>query len=107
MRWPRPSARWGWGRARGHRQEFGPWAQGAEAAGPGRTRWPLGGADARDALYGMSWVPAGVEYVAELPDDAAAQLREIIERMSRALASSDTATRGRGDRPTRRRANDV
>lgn len=68
------------------RQEFGPWAQGAEAAGPDRTRWPLGGDDPRDAMYGMSWVPAGVEYVAELPDDAATQLREIIERMSRALA---------------------
>ena len=70
------------------REEFGPWAQGAEAAGPGRTRWPLGGLDPRDALYGMSWVPEGVEYVAELPDDVAEQLREIIDRMARALAPS-------------------
>lgn len=67
------------------RAHFGHWAQGAEAAGPQRTRWPLGGGDVREVMYGLSWIPAGVEYAADLPGPARAGLREILARMLRAL----------------------
>src|SRR6187431_253153 len=44
------------------REWFGQWGQGAEPDGPDRTRWPVGGGDFRETMYGMAWVPAGVEY---------------------------------------------
>lgn len=69
------------------RELFGQWGQGAEAAGPDRTRWPLGGGDVREVMYAMGWVPAGVGYTAELPEPAAAELAEIVERMGRALGA--------------------
>lgn len=67
-------------------EQFGVWSQGATAAPGGRTRWPVGGSDVRDIAYALSWIPEGVEYVAELPDPARAQLREMLDRMVRALA---------------------
>jgi predicted DNA-binding transcriptional regulator YafY len=65
---------------------FGVWGQGAEPAGDASTRWPIGGTDVHDLLYAMSWIPAGVEYTAELPEPALAELREIAERLLRALS---------------------
>lgn len=66
---------------------FGQWGQGASPEGPDRTRWPVGGGDFRDTMYGMSWVPAGVEYTTDLAEPARSELREAIERMLRALDS--------------------
>lgn len=64
---------------------FGHWAQGATAEGEIRTRWPVGGADFRETMYGMSWVPPGVAYTTDLPEPARSELREVLERMLRAL----------------------
>jgi len=67
------------------REWFGQWGQGAEAEGADRTRWPVGGADFRETMYGLSWIPAGVEYSTDLLEPARGELRETLERMLRAL----------------------
>ncbi len=69
------------------REHFGQWGQGAEAEGVSRTRWPVGGADVRETMAGLSWIPAGVEYTTDLPEPGRSELREILERMLRALAA--------------------
>ena len=60
------------------RAYFGQWGQGAETVGPDRTRRALGGGDVRELMYAMGWVPAGVEYTAELPDQARTEIAEIV-----------------------------
>lgn len=80
------------------RDGFGQWSQGAEPEGPDATRWPVGGADVRETMYGMSWIPAGVEYRTDLPDPARAELREIVERMLRALAAPEPVSRNQVQR---------
>lgn len=67
------------------RAHFGQWGQGSEPVDAGRTLWPVGGADFRETMYGLSWIPAGVEYTTDLADPARAELRECLERMLRAL----------------------
>ncbi|NYE19194.1 helix-turn-helix transcriptional regulator [Microbacterium immunditiarum] len=67
------------------RAYFGQWGQGATAEGEGHTRWPMGGGDFRDAMYALSWIPAGVEYTTSLPSPEREELREALERMLRAL----------------------
>lgn len=67
------------------RAAFGQWGQGATAEGETRTRWPVGGSDVRETMYGLSWIPEGVDYVTDLVEPERAQLREIAERMLRAL----------------------
>lgn len=67
------------------RELFGQWGQGATAEDDLRTRWPVGGADFRDTMYGLSWIPAGVEYTTDLASPARDELRETLERMLRAL----------------------
>ncbi len=67
------------------REAFGQWGQGATAEGDERTRWPVGGQDFRETMYGMSWIPAGVEYTTDLAETPRAELRETLERMLRAL----------------------
>jgi len=67
------------------RDAFGAWSQGASAVDESHTRWPVGGADFRETMYGLTWIPAGVEYTTDLPEPARAELRECIERMLRAL----------------------
>jgi predicted DNA-binding transcriptional regulator YafY len=67
------------------REAFGQWGQGATAEGPDRTRWPVGGADFRETMYGLSWIPAGVEYTTDLAAPARDELREALSRMLRAL----------------------
>ena len=64
---------------------FGPWAQGASAAGESHTRWPIGGGDWREALTGMLYVPAGIEYTTDFPEPARSELRESLQRALRAL----------------------
>jgi len=67
------------------RARFGQWAQGSEAVGRGLTRWQVGGADVRETMYGLSWIPAGVDYTTDLAEPGRSELREILERMLRAL----------------------
>jgi predicted DNA-binding transcriptional regulator YafY len=67
------------------RDQFGQWGQGATAEGEAHTRWPVGGADFRETMYGLSWIPEGVEYTTDLAEPARSQLRETLERMLRAL----------------------
>lgn len=67
------------------REHFGQWAQGAEPEDASSTRWPVGGGDVRETMFGMSWVPPGVPYTTDLAEPARAELREIVERMLRAL----------------------
>lgn len=67
------------------RAVFGQWAQGATAEDATHTRWPVGGNDFRETMYGLVWIPAGVEYTTDLPEPARSELRETIERMLRAL----------------------
>jgi predicted DNA-binding transcriptional regulator YafY len=65
---------------------FGQWAQGAEAVGADRTRWPVGGREVRETMYGLSWIPAGAAYTTDLAEPQRSELREILERMLRAIA---------------------
>lgn len=67
------------------REVWGQWSQGATPEGPDRTRWPIGGADFRETMYAMSWIPAGVGYTTNLPEPERSQLRETVERMLQAL----------------------
>lgn len=76
------------------RDYFGQWGQGATPEGPERTRWPVGGGDFRETMYGMSWVPAGVEYRTDLPEPARSELRETLQRMLRALDAEPPAKPG-------------
>lgn len=64
---------------------FGIWAAGATVEDATHTRWPIGGADWREALYGMLWIPAGVEYTTDFPEPERAELRESLQRALRAL----------------------
>jgi predicted DNA-binding transcriptional regulator YafY len=64
---------------------LGEWAKGATAEGPERTRWPVGGASARDIAYGLSWLPAGTPYRVELPEADRAELRALLARTADAL----------------------
>ncbi len=74
-------------------QYFGVWAQGATADDETHTRWPIGGSDWREALYGMLWIPAGVEYTTDFPEPHRAELREALERALRALDAPPPAPR--------------
>ena len=76
------------------RDAFGQWGQGATPEGAGRTRWPVGGQDFRETMYGMSWVPAGVEYTTDLAEPSRSELRETLERMLRALDAAPPAAVG-------------
>ncbi|MCF6470997.1 YafY family transcriptional regulator [Nonomuraea sp. MG754425] len=76
------------------RQLFGEWAQGAAPAGPGTTVWQVGGAGFRETMYALSWLPAGVAYTADLPEPARSELREVLERMLRALETAPDARAG-------------
>ncbi|MEE1621305.1 helix-turn-helix transcriptional regulator [Zafaria sp. Z1313] len=68
------------------RAAFGPWAEGAEEMPDGRTSWPMGGASIQDVLFGLSWIPAGVDYEVRLPAPARAELAEIAARLLRATS---------------------
>ncbi len=67
------------------RAMFGQWGQGATAEDDTRTRWPVGGADWRETMYGFSWIPAGVEFTTDLVEPNRSELREMLERMLRAV----------------------
>ena len=67
------------------REHFGQWGQGAEPEGESHTRWEVGGADFRETMYGLSWIPEGVEYTTDLPEPGRAELRETLARMLSAL----------------------
>lgn len=64
---------------------FGPWAQGATETDDGRTRWPIGGGTVQELLFGLMWVPEGVGYEVELPAELRGEIRDIAERMLRAV----------------------
>lgn len=66
-------------------KQFGQWSQGATAEDESRTRWPVGGGDWREAMYGMLYVPPGVEYTTDFPEPARSELREALQRLLRAL----------------------
>ncbi|MDP3953017.1 YafY family protein [Microbacterium sp.] len=74
-------------------QYFGVWAQGATAHDETHTRWPIGGSDWRETLYGMLWIPAGIEYTTDFPEPYRAELRESLERALRALDAPPPAAR--------------
>jgi predicted DNA-binding transcriptional regulator YafY len=67
------------------RDMFGQWGQGATAEDASHTRWPVGGADFRETMYGLSWIPVDVEYTTDLAEPARSELRETLARMLRAL----------------------
>lgn len=67
------------------RKALGEWARGSTAENPGTTRWPVGGASARDIAYALSWLPAGTPYRVELPEAERAELRALLERTADAL----------------------
>jgi predicted DNA-binding transcriptional regulator YafY len=67
------------------RHLFGEWAQSARPVDADTSAWPVGGAGFRETMYALSWIPAGVPYTTDLPEPARSQLREVLERMSRAL----------------------
>ncbi|RGE17941.1 YafY family protein [Leucobacter sp. wl10] len=64
---------------------FGQWSQGATAEDESHTRWPVGGADWREAMHGMLYIPPGVEYTTDLSEPHRSELRESVQRVLRAL----------------------
>ncbi len=64
---------------------FGQWGQGSDAEDETHTRWSVGGADWRETMYGLTYIPPGVEYTTDLAEPARCELREMLERMLRAL----------------------
>ncbi|HWI31738.1 MAG TPA: WYL domain-containing protein [Microbacterium sp.] len=75
------------------RAHFGQWGQGATEETPTTTRWPVGGADFRETMYGMSWIPAGVAYATDLAEPARGELREVLSRMIAAVDAAPPASR--------------
>lgn len=69
-------------------RRFGQWSQGATAEDVSRTRWPIGGSDWRETMYGMLYIPEGVEYTTSLLEPSRSELREALQRMLRALDAS-------------------
>ena len=69
---------------------------GARERGRGRppTRWPVGGADWRETMFGLSWIPAGSNTATDLAEPERSELRETLERMLRALDSAPPPARG-------------
>ena len=67
------------------RAAFGEWSQGARAEDGDRTRWPVGGRDFRETMYGMTFIPEGVEFTTDLAEPGRSQLREVLARIVRAL----------------------
>lgn len=67
------------------RDYFGQWGQGATEEDATHTRWPVGGSDWRETMYGMSWVPPGVAYRTDLAEPHRSELREALARMLQAL----------------------
>src|SRR5690606_20726803 len=66
------------------KRQFGQWSQGATAEDAAHTRWPVGGADWRETLYGMLYIPPGVEFATDLAEPARSELRESLQRVLRA-----------------------
>lgn len=73
------------------REYFGVWAQGAEPEGPTATRWPVAGGRLEELVAALPWIERGVEYRIENNDEFSAFVREMAERMLRAV-SPDAAT---------------
>src|SRR5690606_5971735 len=63
------------------RAHFGPWSRGAEPVGEGRTSWPIAASVAPELLFGLAWVPEGVDFQVEADDDVRATLHEIAGRL--------------------------
>ncbi|MET4639384.1 YafY family protein [Mycetocola sp. 2940] len=79
---------------------FGPWAEGAAADGPDRTRWPVGGESFEAMIGALAWIEAGVEYRIEGNPEFAASVTEAATRMLRAAAPEMAAPRsGAGQKP--------
>ncbi|WP_205649347.1 YafY family protein [Agromyces sp. LHK192] len=83
------------------REHFGYWGQGASPEGSAHTRWPIGGADFREALYGMLYIPEGVEFTTDLAEPHRAALRELLARVVRALDAAPASRREAAERPPR------
>lgn len=75
------------------RAAFGQWAQGAEPEDAETTRWPVGGRDFRETMYGMTYIPPGVEFTTDLAEPARSELREVVARLLRALDAPPPAAR--------------
>ncbi|MWB98922.1 helix-turn-helix transcriptional regulator [Agromyces seonyuensis] len=81
---------------------FGHWGQGATPEGADRTRWPVGGSDWREAMYGMLYVPAGVPYRTDLAEPHRGELREAVARLLAALEAAPPEPRAtEAPRPVR------
>jgi len=65
----------------GVRAAFGPWSRGAEALDDEHTSWPIAASLVPELLFGLAWVPEGVDYTIEADDDVRAQLHEIAARL--------------------------
>jgi predicted DNA-binding transcriptional regulator YafY len=66
---------------------FGPWSEGATAAGAHRTRWPIGGESFEAMMAALAWIEDGVEYWIEGNPDFAAFVNEAAGRMLRATTT--------------------
>lgn len=78
---------------------FGRWAEGAQAEGESRTRWPIGGADWREALYGMLYIPEGVNFTTDFPEPHRGLLAESLRRVLAALDAPVPGPAAAGSRP--------
>ncbi|QTV79172.1 helix-turn-helix transcriptional regulator [Microbacterium sp. NIBRBAC000506063] len=77
------------------KRQFGQWSQGATAEDAEHTRWPVGGADWRETLYGMLYIPPGVEFTTDLAEPGRSELRESLQRVLRAMDAPAPPPAGR------------
>ncbi|HYI33968.1 MAG TPA: YafY family protein [Glaciibacter sp.] len=68
------------------REYFGVWAQGAEPEGATATRWPVAGGRFEEMVGALPWIERGVEYRIENNVEFSAFVREMAERMLRAVS---------------------
>lgn len=67
------------------REVFGRWAEEAEPAGDGRTRWRIWSASAvQESMHAIAWIPTGMEFTVEDDEALRAYLHELGARMQRA-----------------------
>ena len=79
---------------------FGVWAEGAESEGEHATRWPVAGRRFEEMVSALPWIERGIEYRIENNPDFSDFVREMAERMLRAVAPGSPAALVPGPPPS-------
>lgn len=70
------------------RDHFGVWGRDAEPVGEDQTRWSVVGRTPQEVVATLGWIPEGVEYELNADDATLAAVREMAERMLRAVTTA-------------------